>query len=186
MNKINDVDLAAQLPESLSSDINVDTLARAFTKELVQVSLSTELLLILSHLDRLPEAVIDELAWQLHVDFYDVSMTREVKMQLIQQSIAWHRRKGTVKVVEEIVTAVYNSAKVVENWDYGGQPYHFKLVVKGEPIKDSETLTNLRRAIDSVKNVRSWLDDIEFQQESLNDIYMTGVVFIHKEVVING
>lgn len=186
MNSINELDLASQLPQVLSSDININALAKAFTQELIQVNLSTELLLILANLDKLPEAIIDELAWQLHVDFYDVSMPRITKTQLIKQSIAWHRRKGTVKVVEEIVSAVYSTAKVVENWEYGGHPYKFKLIVKGEPIKDVETLAELRRAINSVKNVRSWLDDIEFQQETISSIYMAGAVSLHKEVVIGG
>lgn len=83
------------------------------------------------------------------------------------------------------MTAVHSSAQVIENWQYGGQPYHFKVIVEGEPIEDTATLNTLKQAIDSVKNVRSWLDGIEYKRSLTCDVFYGGATYIHKEVMIN-
>ena len=186
MNSLADFSLETMLPASIKGDENIRAIAKAVTEELLKVSISTELLQILAHLDELPDTVIDQFAWQLHVDFYDISFSREKKKVLLYQAIAWHRRKGTVSAVEEIVTAIHGTAKVVENWDYAGKPYHFKIIVDGEAVEDINVLNQLKAAIDSVKNVRSWLDTIEYQKGISGDIYMGGATYIHKEVMING
>ncbi|MBQ3448118.1 MAG: phage tail protein I, partial [Synergistaceae bacterium] len=45
--------------------------------------------------DELPENVIDLLAWQWHVDFYEPELPIETKRALVLDSIRWHRKKGT-------------------------------------------------------------------------------------------
>lgn len=185
MNKLDNLDLKQTLPCSISGDIDIQALSEAISKQLMDVSKKTGRLLILPNLEQLPEAVVDQLAWHFSVDFYDVTLPRSTKEQLLYQSIAWHRRKGTVKVVEEMVTAIHNNCRVVENWDYGGEPYHFKIVVEGEPIVDPVVLDNLIRSVDAVKNVRSWLDGIEYERALTCGVYMGGATHIHREVTIH-
>lgn len=185
MNELSNLDLKLTLPESISNDINIQGLTEAAADRFIDVAAKIDLLRILANLSNLPEATVDQLAWHFSVDFYDVTLPREVKEQLLYQSIAWHRRKGTVKVVEEIVTAVHSTAQVIENWEYGGEPYHFKIIVEGEPITNPQTLTTLKQAIDSVKNVRSWLDGIEYKRALTCDMFLGGATYIHKEVMVN-
>ena len=185
MNELTGLSLRETLPYSIAGDLNIQGLSKAAAAQLIDVAEKTELILILPNLSLLPEAVVDQLAWHFSVDFYDITLPREAKEQLLYQSIAWHRRKGTVKVVEEIVTAVHSSAQVIENGQSGGQPYHFKVIVEGEPIEDTATLNTLKQAIDSVKNVRSWLDGIEYKRSLTCDVFYGGATYIHKEVMIN-
>ena len=184
MNNLSDIDIKQTIPYSLSNDENIQALAEAITVQLMDVAGKTDRLRILPNLSKLPEAVVDQLAWHFSVDFYDVTLPRATKEQLLYQSIAWHRRKGTVKVVEEMVSAVHSQGQVLENWDYGGEPYHFKVVVEGEPITDPKTLENLTHAIESVKNVRSWLDGIEYKRRIECAIYYGGATHVHREVEI--
>jgi phage tail P2-like protein len=101
--------------------------------------------------------LIDLLAWQFHVDFYDPKMQVEVKRDLVLKSLDWHFRKGTPSVVEDIVSTVFSKAIVQEWFEYGGLPYRFR-VATAETMPDSETRSNLIRAINSVKNTRSFFD----------------------------
>lgn len=184
MNKLNDVSVNCLLPPSIKDDENVKALASAMTTELLAIASELDLIRILANIDTLPVEVLDLLAWQYHVDFYDVTYDRAKKKALLYQAIAWHRRKGTVSVVKEIVTAVHSNAQIIENWDYGGEPYHFKVIVDGAQIEDAATLNTLTRAIESVKNVRSWLDNIEYTRGTATTLYIGGAVYIHKEVLI--
>lgn len=185
MNELTVLNLRETLPHSIAGDLNIRGLSEAAAAQLIDVANKANLILILPNLSHLPEAVVDQLAWHFSVDFYDVSLPRETKEALIYQSIAWHRRKGTVKVVEEIVSAVHARGRIIENWNYGGQPYHFKIIVEGEPIQDPSVLTSLIQAIDSVKNVRSWLDGIEYERGIELDMFYGGATYIHKEVLID-
>lgn len=94
--------------------------------------------------------------------FIDYAADINKKRALVRKAIDWHRRKGTPAAVEEVCTAVFKSAKVYENWEYGGKPYHFQVRMISEGIPDKSVLDNLYRAIKESKNVRSWLDCFKF------------------------
>ena len=80
----------------------------------------------------LEEPLLDLLAWQLHVDNYDIARTYAERLEMVKTSIAVHRKKGTPWAVETAVTAALGNVEttVTEWYDYeGGQPYHFKVLV---------------------------------------------------------
>ena len=135
-------------------------------------------------LDELPEEIVDELAWQYHVDFYDYSADIEKKRALVRQAIAWHKRKGTPAAVEEVCTAVFQTARVFENWEYGGEPYHFQVRLIEEAVPDEKVIDNLQRAIQQTKNTRSWLDGLSFYRELFGTLYFGAAVYQHKSVTI--
>ena len=129
MSNLSEQKLITIVPSSISGDKTIRNISAATDPGLRKISRDTLLLLLLPRLDELPEKIVDALAWQYHVDFYDDAATLEKKRALVKQSIKWHRRKGTPSVVEEVCTAIFKSAKIEENWEYGGEPYHFKVVM---------------------------------------------------------
>jgi phage tail P2-like protein len=114
--------------------------------------------------------LIDLLAWQLHVDFYDPTLPFEVRRELTANSIPWHMIKGTPQVVEEIVTAVFSDSTVSEWFQYGGWPYRFRVSAVVSNVTE-DVIYNLIAAIFTVKNTRSWLDYIELINRSNADWY---------------
>jgi phage tail P2-like protein len=103
--------------------------------------------------------LLDLLAWQFHCDFYSTDFSIEQKQEIILKSLDWHTRKGTPSVIEEVVSTVFSRAEVKEWFDYGGLPYRF-IVGINEETPDQETRGSLIRAINSVKNTRSFLEKI--------------------------
>ena len=172
------------MPSSIGRDEQVKALCQAIDVKLQRVAAETELVLLLPRLNALPEEIIDELAWQYHVDFYDYSASLEKKRSLVRQAIAWHKRKGTPAAVEEVCTAVFKTAKVFENWEYGGEPYHFQVRLIEEAVPDEQVIDNLFRAIKETKNTRSWLDGLSFFRKLAIAIYTGGVMSQHKSVDI--
>lgn len=176
--------LKQTLPSSIANDKTVQAICDAIAVKLIEINNQTALLLLLPRLDQLSDAFVDELAWQYHVDFYDYSASIDKKRALVRQAIAHHRYKGTPAAVEEVCTAVFQSAQVREWFEYGGSPYHFQVVLIEEPMPDETVVDNLVRAIKVTKNTRSWLDGMSFYRK-INGTQYTGVsAGTHKSVDI--
>ena len=66
---------------------------------------------------------------------------------------------------------MFKSAKIKENWEYGGEPYHFKVMMITEAVPDISVINSMYRAIEHTKNVRSWLDEVSFHRDLSKTIY---------------
>ena len=177
MNDLYDFNLKDTLPGSITNDVNVQALAEVTTLRLMALMPFVDRLTILSHLNELSAPILDELAWHLHVDFYDEAATKDQRIKLILNSITWHRRKGTVGLVEEAISELYSECEVIENWGYeGGRPYHFKLQMSGY-MMTPDIRERLLRILEIVKNKRSWLDGIEYVNNiNSKGLYIGGLV----------
>lgn len=157
---IKDYNISESLPESLDRD-NVREVAKVIDEKLHELDVMTELCSLYPRIDKLSSNLIDALAIQLHVDFYDTTLDLENRRALVKNSILWHMKKGTPFAVAGVVSAAFDTAEVKEWYEYGGEPYHFKVVTE-YVTTEKDKLEQMKRAIESVKNVRSWLDAIEF------------------------
>ena len=120
------------------------------------------MVLVLPMIDHLPEAALDELAWQYHVDAYDATAAPAEKRRMIKSSFTVHKYKGSVYAVKQLVDSVFGAqANIIEWFDYDGQPYHFKVEVYC--IDRGAGEADIRRAeqlVEAGKNLRSILDEI--------------------------
>lgn len=156
------VSLIDILPPNLLADEQINAAAQALDDELQKVTAAIRETLILPRIDELPEAVVDLLAWQLHVDFYDELKSLAEKRNAVKQSIAMHRIKGTRMAVELALHMVYESGEVREWFEYGGRPYYFRVrFIRPETIR-TEDVDRVIRIIYAVKNTRSRLESIGF------------------------
>ena len=108
MLELKDNALQRILPSSISGDATVKDIVQAISGRLAQLGEQAELVLILPRLKKLPEEIVDELAWQYHVDFYDVAAGLTKKRELVRKAIARHRYKGTPAAVEEVCSAAFD------------------------------------------------------------------------------
>lgn len=158
-----------RLPESLNRD-NIKEVAMAVDEELRKIDIITKVASIYPRIDELPSDLIDALAIQLHVDYYDAGLPLAMRRELVKKSIPWHLRKGTPGVVEDVVATVFGTNAEVQEWfDYGGKPYYFKVVAENVDITKAN-IAQMKKAISTVKNLRSWLEKIDFRVSFLDDI----------------
>ena len=184
MTNLENVNLLDLIPPNLQQDEQIQAAAQAIDVELKKTTKQIWFCLLLPRLDELPENLVDELAWQFHVDFYDTTLDIAIKRDLVRQSILWHMKKGTPYAVKSIVGALLVGATVTENWDYGGNPYCFKVDLIEGAIPSEKELDNLYKAIQAVKNTRSWLDGVNFIRNLEQTIYYGGKALQHEEVNI--
>lgn len=154
-------DIDSRLPESLNTD-NMHELAKLVDEKLHELDVLAESVAIYPRINVLSSELINELAVQLHVDFYDSTLPLGTRRGLVKNSIRWHVKKGTRAVVQEMANVVFGRAQVSEWFEYGGKPYHFKIDLLADAKMTPETAKLIVKAIETVKNVRSWLESIGF------------------------
>lgn len=114
-------------------------------------------------LPSLPEAVLDLLAWQLHVEGYAQARSLGARRAMIYASLLLHRRRGTPWAVRHgLETTLQIPAEVREWFDYGGAPWFFRVRLDvGTAAFDARALEAAVGLIREHQNVRSWLDLVE-------------------------
>lgn len=164
MNDIYSTSLLEIMPANLLADKKIRDICQSLDDTLKRISAETNIPALIYNIDTLDSDVIDILAWQFHVDFYDETLPLKKRRELVKKSIDYHRHKGTPYAMDGVVGTVFPDAVVEENWEYDGEPYHFRINSITVPMADLDTLNQLMRAIKSVKNVRSVLDEIIFKR----------------------
>ena len=157
MQSIQNPKLSEIMPRSLSYDEKFNALAKALDVQLEKLSGDVKNVLHLPRLDELEGKVLDLLAWQLHVDNYTPLFLDDLtKRNLIRNSIAYHRRKGTRAAVDDVMAAFNIPAELTEWFEADDlEPYWFRVSTEIKNVGNDPT-TLIRRIFDA-KNVRSWL-----------------------------
>ena len=121
--------LLASLPAVLANDDNMAALAAAVAEVLANRVDEIGRVDIYSQIDQLPNELLDILAYDFKVDWWDANYTLEEKRRTLKDSWNVHRRLGTKAAVVLAISAIYPDTQVSEWWEYGGKPYHFKLLI---------------------------------------------------------
>ena len=172
--------LADIMPGNLLEDETVRRIVNVIDPQLHKIARAIRLVGFIARIDELPEPIVDALAWQWRVDFYDADMSLEEKRCSVKQSIAMHRIKGTRRAVMMALRLVYASGEVSEWFEYGGRPYYFRVrFVQPEKIR-AEDIDRVIRIIRIVKNERSWLESIGFVRPLKIGTYHGAAMSINK------
>ena len=169
---MSDYDLTAErmmesFPLAFRKDPKMIALANSIANVLERRLDEIDLGQIYTRIDQLPEDLLDILARDFAVDWYDRSYTLGEKRKTIKGSFYVHRHRGTKAAVEKAISAIYSNPKVLEWFDYDGSPYHFKLriTVDFAAINEEKHQQVLQKII-CYKNLRSQLDGIIYNTKT--------------------
>jgi phage tail P2-like protein len=106
-------------------------------------------------------AITEILPILAHMFEVDISgMPEDKQRNLIQNALLIHRRKGTVWALKKVLEKD-GKAELIEWFDYGGEPYHFKVDFSASDYEITpQFLEKLRQDIEKDKNLRSKLEEI--------------------------
>lgn len=178
--EMQNISLLDVAPKNLFVDETVRNIVAGIDPYLRDIASMIPVDAVIASIENLPESIVDVLAWQWRVDFYDSTMPLAEKRNAVKQSIAMHRIKGTRRAVEIALHMVYTSGEVSEWFEYGGQPYYFRVrFIEPENIR-TEDVDRVIRIINAVKNMRSWLESIGFMRHVPMGLYHGTVVATNK------
>lgn len=161
--KLTDLTLLALQTAYMQKDPTTQALCAALDGELKNTIEGIYNILIYQSLKDLGDTpfahqLVDELAWQFHCDYYDADADIETKKAVVKQSIKIHQKKGTPQAVIDLLqTAFPSNTQLYEWFQYGGKPYHFKILTSE---LNNVQIGKFLKALNSVKNARSYCDGI--------------------------
>lgn len=165
------------VPEFLRADRNTWALAKAmghavgqFLHDIRQADL------YLTDVESMTEWALDEYAYGNGVQWYDVDASLYRKRMWAMDAKTMRRCLGTREGVERLIRGVYDKGVVEEWFEYGGDPYHFRIRVYGET--GSGTMEWAKNAAETAKNCRSILDSFSFGIDegiTLRESVLTGM-----------
>ena len=159
MSMADPVRLAALAPKVLREDESGRGLLAALQDALRTLSDDLPIAAMSRDVDAMGEAMLDEMAWERYVTWYDDTADLETKRGLIRDALKIHAKMGTPWAVERVVREYFGEGDVLEWWEYGGEPYHFCVTFSTLEVTEAR-LQFLRRIVERVKNVRSVMDGI--------------------------
>ena len=162
-NTIYGIDLTRALPPTLKNDEDMLALARVIGAELQETGRLIRQNIIYPRIDELPENVLDILAYDLHVDWYDFDYPIEAKRSIIKDSVKVHKRLGTVYATLTALRSVYPNSEIEEWFDYGGEPFLFRVVIDVTRAKAPAEYFQIKRAIDAYKRLTAHMESLIYQ-----------------------
>lgn len=183
MNKLDEA--LKLLPISLKSDPVVIAMYEAAIIQLQELYDEAEILFDLLNIDKAPEELLDLLAFEKHVDFYDKELSVQQKRELIKLSVSWHRKKGTPSAIQHIFEILNIDSNLKEWFEYGGDPYLFKVIVniKNKGINE-KTLDLLAKLINESKNLRSHLEKIDIYFTTISHHFVGVATLTGEEITV--
>ena len=172
--------LAGTLPPALRSDPFVVALSEALAELLAARPAEIDRLLIYPAIDTLDEPLLDILARDFKVDWWDPEYSLEEKRRTLKDSWRVHRLLGTRAAVETAISAIYPHTQVLEWFEYGGEPYHFRLHINvSDDNIESDKQRRVLSRLDTYKNLRSHLDTINYRMTARPAVAVAGTVCTH-------
>ena len=155
--------MLSTLPVVLAEDPDMAMLASVIAGAIAERIPEIDLARIYPRIDELPEALCDILAYDFKVDWWEYDAPLDVKRRTLRELWFIHRHKGTKGAVERAVSVSWPGTHIDEWFDYGGNPYYFRIEV---PVKLASFTQaeeeKVRWLVDYFKNLRSVLESIAF------------------------
>ena len=151
-------------PEVLQRNADISSLGDVFADYLSAAVEDAKRCAIYPNIDTLDGDALDILAYDFKIDWWDANLDLEKKREVFKRSFYVHKHLGTKRSVQTAVSAVYQASDVTEWFEYGGEPYFFKLRVNITE-EDGISAEKHQQLIDNVnfyKSARSVLEEIEY------------------------
>lgn len=159
--------LLRQFPLALQMDKQMQIMATVIAAAFAQRWPEAELGILYPAIDLLPERILDILAYDFKVDWWNPEYDLEEKRRTLKDSWRVHKTLGTKAAVETAISAVYPDTKVEEWFEYGGEPYRFRLWINlTDDDIDSERMRRVLDRLAYYKSLRSHVDAIYYFTEA--------------------
>lgn len=163
------------LPPNLKTS-EKKALAAAVKKMFDGVTSRLPSLLIYAEPSTLDNQMCDILALTFNISAYDQTYDIVTKRQLVESALRVSATKGTATAIRDIITTIHGGARLEEWFDYGGNPFHFKVQIDAFKRGIDETgYEKLIEIISAYNSAGTVLEAIIINLRSEGHSYIGGV-----------
>lgn len=122
---------------------------------------------IYTAIDTVGEEVLDALAVNWKIDWYDTDYDIGQKRRIVKTALNIRRTMGTVAAVKAQADAIYPGSTLEEWFQYGGEPGYFRLRVNIMTVEEQEkfaamSLREIERRLAAAKRFSAHLEEVEY------------------------
>nr|WP_279311397.1 phage tail protein [Roseburia faecis] len=156
------------LPPNLQ---NKDTrsLSVAFAKQMKKYLAYADRLNVWGNIDHLEPEHYDVFAACIAAPYYRSDFPDDKKLKLIKQNYSVRRSAGTQTAIDALLENVFDDARYIPWYEYGGKPYHFKVLLF-DVLKENN-IELMSNAMKKVKAARSIMDAVDIGRIATNVTY---------------
>ena len=162
MNDVFSIDFTRAMPPTLRNDPAMLALGQSIAGELQENIRLASLTLIFHRIDELDENVLDILARDMHVDWWDDSHPIEVKRRILRDSVRVHMRLGTRFAIETPLRNIFPNSNVQEWFEYGGTHHRFRIHLNVSDYNMPIDIGRVLWAVNFYKRLTAHLDDLSY------------------------
>lgn len=160
------------MPPNLQN-IENECFAYAFDRQIKKLHALAQKLTIWSDIDNADPKYYDHMAITIRAPYYKSEYGKKQKLKLIKAALESRIYAGTMKSVEDLLSRSILNAKFVPWYDYGGEPYHFKIETSDDPKEEARAL--FANMLQRVKAARSIIDGVEIDHSPLENTVFIGI-----------
>ena len=157
------------LPSWLKEREDVQAISYAIKQQIDALELCKAYVYGYAFVDGAPEYVLDLMAVELNVRYYNEGFDIDLKRSLIKNAIITAMKDGTVYAVDSVISTIWGDGHTVEWMEYSGTPNHFR--VELDSIDSFEHLADLMETVDVVKRKTARLDAVNMEQPAEGHLY---------------
>ena len=151
--------MVRMLPEPMKRDDGTAAMARVAAEELERRGIESGLPRLWGRFDDMAGDLLDILAEDLGLTWYDSDAPAAVKRELLKNSGQVFRRLGTKWAVENVIGTYFGEGFVREWFEYDGEPGHFRVYSPNQSV-NQERLEEFLSLLERVKRTSAKLDGI--------------------------
>lgn len=146
----------------LNIDQKITALDRLGCERIEALQIAADELLDIGDPMRVDARYLHALAKEMQAYFLAGLETVAQKRRAVANSFQIHRKKGTPWALKQAFEALDMGVEIEEWFDYGGDPYHFKLDLSPTDRQITAKLRHrLLESVEDLKNVRSTIDELK-------------------------
>ena len=158
INGITKANLMHTAPSVLVKDEGMNPMVNTLADALAKLAAKCRMATIYPRIDQLPEDLLDILAKDFKVDWYDFNYSLATKRKVLKDSFYVHRHMGTRAAVEKAISDVWPDSVLEEWFEYGGNPFMFRVVLNATDGSNPIPLDTALNKIRIYKPVRAHLE----------------------------
>ena len=162
--------MTRMLPTPMKRDDGTAAMAQVAAEELERRGTESKLPQLWGQFDGMAGGLLDILAEDLGLTWYDSDAPAAVKRELLKNSGQVFRRLGTKWAVENVIGTYFGEGFVREWFEYDGEPGHFR-VYSPNPSVNQERLEEFLSLLERVKRTSAKLDGIFISLTGQTPIY---------------
>ena len=176
MIRLSEGELLDMLPSEFKRQPEVVALSYALKQAYRRLLAFQAGILVYAYIDGCSEAVLDMLAVELRMRYYDQSFSIDKKRELIKSGILVGLRDGTKYAVDLVVSTILDAATTMDWYEYGGDPGCYRIRADVTAARGDIDLNGIIDAIEMVKRKSAHLDGVSLVASADQGLFFGSVL----------